>query len=108
MKQQNSQKPILQDQLPPFNSIEDRIFSEEKGEIYIGKEKISPEMRDLLKEQARYFSTSHLYEVLKSTIVNEAYDIALGQSTDFDQVRFAKALYHWHFVFENMMQRLTK
>ncbi len=98
---------MQQDQSPNFLSLEDSVFTEHKGEIYIGKEKIKAELYDILREQARYFKTSQLYEVLRSTIINEAHNAALIQSTDFEQVKFAKALYHWQFVLDNIIKKLT-
>ena len=92
---------------PNFKDIESRVFTEYKGSIYIGTEKIKPEFRDLLKEQSKYFKTSQLYEVLKATIINESSNLALIQSTNFEQVQFAKSLYHWMSVLDNMMKRLT-
>lgn len=95
-------------QLPNFNSIEKRVFLKHKGDIYLGQELIKPETLDILREQARYLKTSQLYEVLKATITNESYSSALIQSTDFEQVIFAKALYHWVFVLDNIIENLTK
>lgn len=100
-------KDIQEEQLLTFNSIEDRVFSEKKGKIYIGKEEIKADIKELLKDQAKWLQTSQLYEILRATIINESYNAALIQSTDFDQVKFAKALYHWQFVLDNMLLRLT-
>lgn len=91
-----------------FKDIESKVFTEVKGKIYIGQEEIKPELLEVLKEQARYLSTSQLYDILNATIVNETSNLALIQSKDFDQVRFAKALHHWNFVLRNMVSRLTK
>jgi hypothetical protein len=96
------------DQSPLFTSLESKIFTENKGKIYIGKEEIKPKMKEILKSQAQIFQTSHLYEILRATIINESYDIALRQSKDFDEVKFAKALYHWQYVLDNLLSMLTK
>lgn len=65
-------------------------------------------MRELLREQARYITTSQLWEVFNAAIINEAADLALVQSTSFDDVAFAKALHHWGHVFRNAMFMLMK
>lgn len=110
MKKENnlsSCEDTTQDQLPNFNSIEGSVFTYLKGEIYIGTEKIRPELREVLREQARYIMKSNLYEIIRATIMNEAAKAALIQSTDWEQVRFAKALYHWSYVLDNMLKVLT-
>lgn len=96
------------DQLPNFNSLEDSVFTFAKGEIWIGRERIKPELKEALREQARYIMNSNLYEIIRATIMNEAAKAALIQSTDFDQVMSAKMLYHWQFVLDNMLKHLTQ
>lgn len=93
---------------PSFTSLEARVFSEQNGVIFIGTQKIPAEIRDLLREQAKYLQTSQLWEIVNATLTDEASKIALIQSTDFDQVRFAKALYHWNHVMKNMIKVLAK
>lgn len=95
-------------QLPNFNSTESKIFTEYKGNIYIGKEKIKPDFKELLKDQAKWLQSSQLYEVLKSTITNESSNLALVQSKEWDHVLSAKMLYHWQYVLDNILQSLTK
>lgn len=94
------------DQSVKFSSIAERVFREEKGNIYIGGELIKPEFLDLLREQARYLETSQLYEVFLATLKDEAANLALIQSKDWDSVQFAKALYHCTFIIENMIFKL--
>ena len=65
-------------------------------------------MRDLLREQAKYLQTSQLWETLNATITNEASNLALIQSTNFDQVLSAKMLHHWNHVLKNMIYKLAK
>lgn len=91
-----------------FSSIQNRVFREENGQIYIGNEKITQEMRDLLREQAKYLKTSQIIDLLDATIINESSNLALIQSTNFAHVEFAKALYHWNIVFKNMILILSK
>lgn len=97
-----------QDQSVQFNTLEDKIFQERNGKIYIGKEEIKPEVLDIIREQARYLETSQLYEILLATFKNEAMDLSLIQSKDWNDVQFAKALWHITYVFENMVYKLKK
>lgn len=103
---------MLEDNLDNFSSIENRIFFEDKGKIYIGGEEVKPDVLDVLREQARYFETSQLYEVLRATIINEAYDMALkqsGKSGDLlADVNTAKMLYHWQFVLDSILFKLKR
>lgn len=107
MKKQDIPKLTNLDQLPNFNSIESRVFTEYKGNVYIGKDKIKPDMRELLSDQAKWLKTSQLYEVLRATILNEASQLALIQSKEWDHVISAKMLYHWQFVLDNLIKKLT-
>lgn len=95
-----------------FKDIESKVFTELKGKIFIGGEEIKPELLEILKEQARYLKTSQLWEIFTSTIDNEAANLALIQSGASgkveEDVRFAKALHHWNFVFKNIVYKLTK
>lgn len=102
---------MLEDQLetsPNFKDVESRVFTEHGGNIYIGTEKITPELRDVLREQARYLKTSQLFEILGATIINESSKLALIQSQNYEQVLSAKMLYHWKHVIDNMVYCLTK
>ncbi len=98
----------MEDQSENFNNLAKRIFQEEKGKIFIGGEEVKPEVLEVLREQARYLSTSQLYEILGATIKNESADLALKQSQNFEQVQFAKALYHIWYVLDNMVHTLKK
>ena len=93
-----------------YNNVAKKVFSEEKGKIFIGGEEINAEMLRVLKDQAFSFRTTQLYEVLRATILNEAYDIALNQSgksgsieTD---VQYAKMMKHWQYVIDNILDKL--
>ena len=87
---------------------ETRIFAERAGKFFIGGVEIDTQTRELLRDQAQYLQTSHLWEILDATITNESAKLALIQSTDFDQVRSAKMLYHWNHVLKNMIHLLAK
>lgn len=94
-------------QLPSLDNIQPTIFTEVKGKIYLGREEIRPEIRELLRDQSKWLLDSQLYEILRSTIINEASQMALIQSTDWDHVLSAKMLWHWNFVLENMIKKLS-
>lgn len=89
-----------------FLDTEKRVFDEINGVFYIGGEKITPEMRDVLREQANYIERSNIWEIVNATVVNEAYRLALIQSQDFNNVISAKMLHHWAFVMRSMMRKL--
>lgn len=93
---------------PNFKDSESRVFTEFKGKVYIGTEEIKPAIRELLKDQAKNLLTSQLYEVLDATITNEAYNLALIQSKDMDNVYSAKMLHHWNFVLKNILKKLSE
>lgn len=96
------------EELPDFSQIENRIFSETKEGIWLGKEPINATMRDLLREQAKGVQSSQLWEVLNASIANEAINLALIQSKDFDHVQFAKALWHYSTFMRNVILKLSK
>lgn len=114
--QNNKQNQILlpkQDQseelqLPKFTDSESRVFTELKGKFYIGTEEIQPAVLSILKDQAANFKTSQLYEVIIATLQNEASNLALVQSTKWEDVNYAKALWHVQYVITNMIHKLTK
>src|ERR1035437_2729131 len=95
--------PTFMDQSPTFLSLESKVFTEHKGKIYIGKEEIKPELLAILKEQAKYLESSQIYEILNATIINEANNMALIQSTEWEHILSAKMLHHWNYVLRNMV-----
>jgi hypothetical protein len=101
-------EPMNEDQHQlQFNKLQERVFSDNKGRLLLGGEEIKPELRDVLRQQAHNLKTSDLYDILRSTILNESANIALIQSKDYEQVQFAKALYHWQFVLDNILNKLS-
>ena len=84
------------------------VFSEIKGELFIGGEKIKPDMRKLLKEQAGYLESSQIYELLRATITQEAAELALSESKEWNHVLYAKALKYWGDVFDTMIKKLQQ
>ena len=85
-----------------------RIYKEENGKKYIGGEEIKPDILSLLKDQAQYIETSQFYEILNATIINEAFNLGVLQSKDFDSVQFAKALVYANNIIKKMIKGLSK
>lgn len=80
-----------------------------KGQdIYIGKLKVSEQLRDILSDQASNFKTTNLYDILDATISEEASRLALIQSTNWNHIEYAKALHHWNYVMKNIIHSLAK
>ena len=91
-----------------FDALSKGIFSEKGNVLFIGGEPIKSEIKEVLKDQAEYLKTSQLYEILLATLKNEAGNLALIQSKDWDNVLYAKAMHHNIYVFENLIKCLTK
>lgn len=89
-----------------FATLERRVFSEVKGHIYIGGVEVHPDVRELLRDQARYIAGSQLWEIFNAAIINESAQMALIQSTDWSHIETAKMLHHWAFVFRNALHSL--
>jgi len=89
-----------------FEGLAKRVFDADK--MTIGGVAITPEMRELYKEQARYLLSSNLWEVFNATIINEAGTIALKTSADWSHIEFAKAIDYWHTVLAKMLLKLSK
>lgn len=105
-KQQKKSQPSLEH--VDFKTLESKVFTTIGDKIYIGKELVTPQMRDALRDQARYLKTTNLLEIIDATITNEASNLALIQSANFDHVQYAKALHHWNHVLKNMIHALAK
>lgn len=111
MKKKSSQTlsdQDLSDALPKFLDAQSRVFTLNKGQMYIGRDLITPQLRSLLRDEAKNLQTTRLWEILNASVINEAYMLALNQSTDFDSVRFAKALAHWSTFMMNTIHLLSK
>lgn len=103
MKQEKLEK------LPNLAEIGKRVFHKAKdGSISVGGVVLSNEMRDLLREQANYLQTSQLWEILNASAANEAIDVSLIQSENFEHVQFAKALWHWSTFMRNIVLMLGR
>lgn len=99
------------DQLPhsiDLAAIQSHIFQEKNGNIYIGGQLIDKQMRELLRDQAEYILRSDLWEIFNATITNEAANLALVQSMNWEHVNTAKMLHHWIHVMKNIVVLLGK
>lgn len=84
------------------------VFEEKNGKLYIGGEAIEPALRDVLREQARYLETSQLWEIMTNTAKDQAVEIGLTDSLNWDHVLSAKALRYWNGIFVKMVSALRK
>lgn len=89
-----------------FAALSKRVFDDKK--VTIGGEPITEQMRDLFREQAKYILTSQLWDVIYSTALNEAANLALKNSLNFDHVQFAKALDYWNTLVLKLLVKLAK
>lgn len=98
------------EQLPriDFNKIASNVFEEFRGFITIGGKEIDNVMRKSLREEAKVIQTYRFWEILHATILQEASNMALVDSQNWEHVQIAKMLKHWDFVFENMLYKLAK
>lgn len=92
-----------------YTEVESRVFSVEKdGSIRIGGQPIPPELRDILRGQAKFIQSSQLWEILSASTLNEAVNLALIQSKDFDHVQFAKAMWHYSLFITKSVDSIAK
>lgn len=91
-----------------YTSIKDSVLRFDAGKAFIGSLEIQPALLSVLKDQAYSFKTTQLYEVLIATIQDEAMRLALIQSTKWEDVNYAKALWHVQFVLDNIINTLGK
>lgn len=91
-----------------FLDFQSFVFDEKGGDIYIGGEKIPENIRSVLRDEAENLKTTRIWEIMNASILNEAYNLALIQSKNFDEVQFAKALKHWSHFMINVIYNLSK
>lgn len=95
--------------LPDWGEIEKRVFSELKnGQFRIGGEKIPDDLRGILRDQAKSFQTSQLWEILNASTINEAISTGLLQSQNHFHTEFGKALWHYANFIRNVVNRLAE
>ena len=76
------------------------------GAIYIGGERVDAQLRDVLREEARYIGRSTFWEVFNAAILDEAAKTALT-ATVMEQVHKAQMLKAWAFRFQEAVKLLT-
>lgn len=91
-----------------YKQIQKNVFQVQGQDIYIGKLKVSEQLKGILSDQATNFKTTNLYDILDATISEEASRLALVQSANWDHVQYAKALHHWNHVMKNLIHSLSK
>lgn len=94
--------------LPNFTDVQNHVFEEKAGKIYVGGLEVTPDIRGILRDEAEYIQNSRLWEILNASVTNEAYTAALIQSKDFDAVLSAKMLHHWGHFMRNVIHILAK
>jgi len=101
-------RSVPSEESPKFLDVESRVFTQVGKDVYIGRDRIDAALRSLLRDEAKSLQAMRLWEILNASAVNEAYNLALIQSADFDSVKFAKALKHWSFFMMNAVALLAK
>ena len=92
-----------------IEEITKKVFLVDKvGKIFIGGKEIEPSLLEALKDQAENFKTTQLFEIILSTLKNEACELAVQQSKEWNHIEYAKALWHVQYVLENILFNLTK
>lgn len=103
------QTSLSQDRQEEFNIsyLESKVFFEKSGEIYIGGEKITPQMRDILRDQAKQLQSSNLYEIINATVKDESFKL-FSQAGTLEHLQYAKALLYWNKVLLKLVNALVK
>lgn len=91
-----------------FIALQQRIFKESGGSIFIGKEQVTPQLRSLLRDEAQYITESRIWGLISEALANEAAALALLESTTWDHVQFAKAEHHVFHVIRNLLAACAK
>lgn len=91
-----------------FKGLEDRILIEKNGIFYINNVPIQDNLRSSLRDEARNFQTTRLYSLLDERITNEAMQMSLNNSQNWEHVLSAKQLYHWNHVMKNIVHKLSQ
>lgn len=91
-----------------FNKIASNVFQDVAGKVYIGGQEVDDVLRKSLREEAKVILTYRFWELLHSTILQEASKMALVDSQNWEHVQIAKMLKHWDFVFQNLLYKLAK
>ncbi len=76
--------------------------------IEIGGELLTEDLRDVLRQEAKYFERSRLWEIVNATVINESAYMALNQSSTMEHVYTGKMLLYWAQTFRKMVTELAK
>lgn len=76
--------------------------------MYIGREKIAEDLRGALRDEAEYLLRSRLWDVLQASIEQEAINLALIQSAEWNHVLSAKQLHHYRHFINNVIHLLAR
>jgi hypothetical protein len=106
-KQISLPKSTTQSERLDFSALEQHVFLKDGDRIYIGGEYIEEDLLNRLKREAKEFKATRLHDIINCTIKDEAKNLALIQSKDWDGVIAGKMLYHWCLVMEKMLANLT-
>lgn len=109
-KQETFQISLNQDQKEisvDLTSLQTRIFEEKGGNIYIGGEKVTDQVRSLLRDQARIFNASDLAQIIHATVLDESFSL-YTQSGNMEHVQYVKALVYWDKVMRKLVNALAK
>lgn len=90
-----------------FKELENKIFFKKGDSFYLGGLEVSDQMRGLLKDQAELFLKSELFEVLESTITNEASNLLL-QAGNMEHLQYGKALHYWNKILKKIIIDISK
>lgn len=101
-------KQVPLEQAPSFLSLQDRVFQQAGTKVYLGGELISNEMRSALRDEAEFILRGRLWEILSASVFNEAYNMSLIQSKDWESVLDAKMLHHWGHFMRNVVTILAR
>lgn len=96
------------DPLPDFSRVEARVLTFKAGRVFVGGVEVTDQLRDVLRDQARYLETSQLWEMFNASLLHEAADLALVQSKEWDHVLAAKMLRHYQHYFQNVIHALAQ
>lgn len=90
-----------------FVELEKLVFKEERESIAIGGLEITPQLRSLLRDQAKNFESTQLFEIISATVTNEGVNL-LSKSGNLEHLQYAKALLYWNTVVKKMIKTLAK
>lgn len=64
-------------------------------------------MRNILRDQARTFQTTNLFEIINATTIKEGFNI-YAQASNMEHIQYAKAIHYWNKALLKMINALAK